>query len=245
MGHRGYYAIIPADVRYDEELPANAKLLYGEITALCNEKGYCWAGNSYFAELYKVTNRTVSSWIQILEEKGYIEREVIRNKETKQVEKRLIRLASGKKSHEGIEENFLPSGKNIHEGIEENFRKNNTSFNNTTNNTLEIPIVEIINYLNDVAGKNFRPTTKKTKNLIKARWNEGFRFEDFKTVIDNKVKDWKQDPHMNKYLRPETLFGTKFESYLNEQSSLKGYALNQKSIPKSYKDIDWEALANE
>lgn len=226
MGHRGYYAIIPADVRYDEELPANAKLLYGEITALCNEKGYCWAGNSYFAELYKVTNRTVSSWIQILEEKGYIEREVIRNKETKQVEKRLIRLANEKKSHEGIEENFLPSGKNIHEGIEENFRKNNTSFNNTNNNTLEIPIVEIINYLNNVANKNFRSTTKKTQQLIKARWNEGFRFEDFKTVINNKVKDWKHDPHMNKYLRPETLFGTKFESYLNENSKPQSFEVD-------------------
>lgn len=139
----------------------------------------------------------------------------------------------------------IPSLQNV--GIHSD-KVSETLTETTTENTTEtttIPIVEIINYLNDVAGKNFRPTTKKTKNLIKARWNEGFRFEDFKTVIDNKVKDWKQDPHMNKYLRPETLFGTKFESYLNEQSSLKGYALNQKSIPKSYKDIDWEALANE
>jgi uncharacterized phage protein (TIGR02220 family) len=92
--------------------------------------------------------------------------------------------------------------------------------------SIDIPYVEIINYLNDVAGKNFRPTTKKTKNLIKARWNEGFRFEDFKTVIDNKVKDWKQDPHMNKYLRPETLFGTKFESYLNENSKPQSFEVD-------------------
>lgn len=92
--------------------------------------------------------------------------------------------------------------------------------------SIDIPYVEIINYLNDVAGKNFRPTTKKTKNLVKARWNEGFRFEDFKTVIDNKVKDWKHDPHMNKYLRPETLFGTKFESYLNENSKPQSFEVD-------------------
>lgn len=67
-----YYAVIPANVRYDKELPANAKLLYGEITALCNNKGFCWATNQYFADLYGVKKLAVSRWIKSLTDKGYI-----------------------------------------------------------------------------------------------------------------------------------------------------------------------------
>ena len=60
--HRSYYAIIPANVRYDQRLKPNTKLLYGEITALCNERGFCWAGNEYFADLYGVNKETISRW---------------------------------------------------------------------------------------------------------------------------------------------------------------------------------------
>ena len=67
-----YYAVIPANVRYDKDLPANAKLLYGEITALCNNKGFCWATNQYFADLYGVKKLAVSRWINALADKGYI-----------------------------------------------------------------------------------------------------------------------------------------------------------------------------
>ncbi|RDW17608.1 replication protein [Oceanobacillus arenosus] len=81
-----------------------------------------------------------------------------------------------------------------------------------------IPYVEIINYLNDVANKNYRSSTPKTKNLIKARWNEGFRMDDFKSVIDTKYREWKNDDKMSKFLRPETLFSPKFEGYLNQGS---------------------------
>lgn len=61
--NKSYYAIIPAAVRYHPDLSNGAKLLYGEITALCNEKGYCWASNAYFAELYQVKPNTISRWI--------------------------------------------------------------------------------------------------------------------------------------------------------------------------------------
>lgn len=79
------------------------------------------------------------------------------------------------------------------------------------------PYKEIINHLNDKTGKNYKAGSKATQRLIDARLNEGFTANDFKKVIDNKVATWKGDAKMEKYLRPQTLFGTKFESYLNEE----------------------------
>lgn len=79
-----------------------------------------------------------------------------------------------------------------------------------------IPYSEIIDHLNNLTGASFKHSTKKTKDLIKARFKEGFTLENFKMVIEKKVIDWKNDDKMKKYLRPETLFGNKFEGYLNE-----------------------------
>ena len=74
--------------------------------------------------------------------------------------------------------------------------------------------ISIVSYLNEKAGTNFKASTGKTKSAINARLNEGFKLEDFKTVIDKKCQEW-IGTEMQKYLRPETLFGTKFEGYLN------------------------------
>ena len=91
---------------------------------------------------------------------------------------------------------------------------------------------EIINYLNQKTGKNFRTGTPKTKRLIDNRTNEGFTTDDFKQVIDNKSREWIHDAKMKTYLRPETLFGTKFEGYLNETP------VKKKPNPKEEK---WQA----
>ena len=81
----------------------------------------------------------------------------------------------------------------------------------------DIPYKEIIDYLNEKTGSQFRNTTKKTQTLIKARFAEGFNLDDFKKVIDTKAAEWLNDSKMSKFLRPETIFGTKFESYLNQK----------------------------
>lgn len=82
----------------------------------------------------------------------------------------------------------------------------------------DIPYKEIIDYLNEKTNSQFRNSTKKTQTLIKARFAEGFNLDDFKKVIDTKATEWLNDTKMNKFLRPETLFGTKFESYLNQKA---------------------------
>lgn len=79
-----------------------------------------------------------------------------------------------------------------------------------------LPYSEIINYLNEKADRQFKSTTSKTQSLIRARFNEGWGVDDFKTVIDKKTKEWLGDSKMENFLRPQTLFGTKFESYLNQ-----------------------------
>ncbi|WP_223320096.1 conserved phage C-terminal domain-containing protein [Leuconostoc mesenteroides] len=80
----------------------------------------------------------------------------------------------------------------------------------------QLPYKEVIDYLNEKTGSKYRSSGTKTKKSIKARFNEGFSLDDFRTVIDVKSKQWLTDKKMKQYLRPETLFGTKFESYLNE-----------------------------
>lgn len=134
--NKSYYAIIPANVRYDSRLTANAKLLYGEITALCNEKGYCWARNSYFSELYGVSKTSISKWISQLIEYGYIFSEIKYREGTKEIENRYLKLVKDpiNESSIPIEEKLKGSLRNVKNPIEEKLKDNNTS-NITSNNT--------------------------------------------------------------------------------------------------------------
>lgn len=200
-----YYAIIPASVRYDDKLRDKAKLLYGEIVALSNKDGYCYASNKYFADLYKVSKMTISSLIKELEENSYIETEIKYKEGSKEIDKRYIKIL------------IYPYIKKIIYPIKENLKENNINNNNININN-NIYIGQVIDYLNNKLGTKYKSTTSKTKSLINARLKEGFTVDDFKTVIDNKYNDWFNDNNMNKYLRPETLFGTKFENYLNQKT---------------------------
>jgi hypothetical protein len=102
-----YYAVIPAVVRYDRTLTPNAKLLYGEITALCNKRGYCWAGNAYFADLYDTSERSIIRWINALQAAGYIQVGFITVPGKNAVQSRRIRLTD---FHTGAVPNDDPPG---------------------------------------------------------------------------------------------------------------------------------------
>ena len=84
-----YYSIIPAFIRYDNRLVAHEKLLYGEITALSNKFGYCFASNGYFAELYGVSNRSITNWVAKLERCNYIKTELLRNENMEVIERKI------------------------------------------------------------------------------------------------------------------------------------------------------------
>lgn len=133
---KAYYAIIPANVRYDKDLAPNAKLLYGEITALCNEKGYCWASNQYFAELYGVSVLSVKRWVNSLVNKGYVYRTLTYKPNSKEVDKRILSIGSGIKiDTTSVQKCYDPSIKNDTSSSIKNDTDNNTSINNTFNNT--------------------------------------------------------------------------------------------------------------
>lgn len=219
---KNYYAIIPANVRYDNDLTPNAKLLYAEITALSNEKGFCWASNDYFSDLYKTSKRSVSRWIKQLIDKNYIQPVFIYKEGTKEIEQRylyLVNTGMDKNDNTCRQKCPTPADKNVLPPIDKNGADNNINYINNKINNINI-YSRVIEKLNDSCATSYKPSTKKTQSLIKARLAEGFTESDFYKVIENKVLDWK-DTEFEKYLRPETLFGPKFENYLNEKQIKK------------------------
>ena len=188
MEKPSYFAILTADVRYDKTLKPLARLLYAEITALCNKEGYCWSSNQYFADLYEVDPKTVSNWIGQLKTKGYITVQLEYKEGTKQVLKRYIRINKG-----GMDEimdtlpikKWVPSPQNNgyppHKIMEDNKTINNT-FNNTTNKGTRFTppsVDEVSDYCNQ------RNNSVDAETFIDFYQAKGWM------VGKNKMKDWK------------------------------------------------------
>ncbi len=214
-----YYAVIPADVRYDEDLRANAKLLYGEITALANKTGICYASNNYFARLYKVDPSAISKWVKDLQDKEYIIIDYLKEKES--IKSRIIKLKSNTQEVLPNVNRVLPKeqGGYCQKNKENNTSNNNIYINNNKKEIYKEKSMEIIkatiNYLNDKTGRNYKYNTPNTVKHLQARINEGYNDWDFMDVIDIKCDEW-LGTDMEKYLRPDTLFGSKFENYINQ-----------------------------
>lgn len=159
-----YYAIIPAGVRYDKQLPQGAKLLYGEITALTNKNGYCWASNDYFAKLYSVSIGTIKSWLKCLEDNSYIRRVIKYKSGSKEVEQRFISLAPRS-------ENLPPSVRKLTHPRSENCPENNTSINKNirASSTLESDFEKLWKLYPKKIGK--KPALAAYKRVISRKKN--------------------------------------------------------------------------
>lgn len=167
-----------------------------------------------------------SGWKE-LEEKGYAQRYPVKDEQTKRIKswqttiyevaqkpyckKPHVENPNVEKPH--VENRNLLSTKELSTDIQST---NSTNKDHSAAKAERIPFKEIIDYLNEQTGRRYSHSANKNQDLIKARWNEGFRVEDFKQVIDTKVKDWSNDSKMNQYLRPVTLFSNKFDDYLNQ-----------------------------
>lgn len=217
--HRGFYAIIPAIVRYDNQLNGNAKLLYGELTALANERGYCWATNQYFASLYNVSKRTIISWMKQLEKRKYIKIQVFYKPDSKIVDRRhiyILPFPTDTEFYTPSEENFITYGKNLHEGGEENFTtpgeenftENNTLFNNTENNTFNKKnSVEQSSTMSELFEKVWKTYPKKTnKKKAKDQFLKKFKSEEDLDQFKKGYKDYLKYIKLNDWYHPQELF---------------------------------------
>jgi uncharacterized phage protein (TIGR02220 family) len=202
------------------------KLVYGQLITL--NRGEFIFGRQSWSERLGISEQRLRTLIKRLVQDNMIELVKRYNKFT------IYKVVNYEKynpqgdQHEILENQYLEGNNNQQNNQQSTTKQPSTNHQLTTkeesnkdkkdnkDNKVNNIYTPIINYLNEKANKNFKPSTKKTQSLINARIKEGFTLDDFKKVIDIKCSQW-LGTEMEKYLRPETLFGTKFEGYLNEK----------------------------
>lgn len=187
-----YYAIIPAEVRYDDKLSPNAKLLFGEITALSNKKGYSWASNKYFADLYDVDKKTVSRWVKQLEDSNYISSVMEYDKQTKRVVKRTIKINSFypmDKNVQGGQKDPQGGDKNVQDNIYSNNNKNNIKDNTATFKKVtdfDKKYITAYDHIKILFENRYQPKT----TLQKINWLNVIRLCDTKDDVNPRQLYW-------------------------------------------------------
>ncbi len=241
-----YYSIIPANVRYDKQLKANEKLLYGEITALTHTNGYCYATNSYFSKLYGVDKCTISRWIKNLADYGYIDIATTYVYGTKQIDKRYIKILqqdpikSDQRKNKPIDEKINTHrqkdqggiDEKINSPIDEKIKENNTSINNTSFN-----IRKNIKKENRIFKK---PTIDDIQVYVNEKGFKGFdtgHFFDYYEsngwmVGRNKMKCWKSS--ISNWIRQSK----KYQVNSSNQSNSKAVAKRAGFDKDYYSDLN-------
>lgn len=229
---RENYITVQGFMLTDLKLKGNELLIYACIYGFSQTENQVFNGGlQYLADWVNSTKQSVIKCLKSLEEKGYI------------IKKE--KYINGVKSCEyyTTELNTLlnkveyPIKQSLTGGIKQSLT-NNIELDNLLDN-----IKEIVGYLNAKLGTRYMPANEKTQRLITARFNENRKYTvaDFKEVIDKKVKEWK-GTEMEKYLRPETLFGTKFESYLNQKEATGRNSKIGEYMQRSYSKDDYEKM---
>jgi len=191
MENKNYYAIIPAPVRYCKDLKANEKLMYGELTALSNDKGFCFASNEYFSNLYDVSKTSISKWISNLEKNGFIKIKMIYEPGTKQIKQRRIYIAPL------LKKSSIPIEEKLNTPIEEKLKdiyiltnNNNINNNNSTKSKkrqYSEKTTKAFSHFAELFPLKYRPKTNAQKNkwldcLDKIERLDGYNLRDVYNV---------------------------------------------------------------
>lgn len=222
---------IPRELWEDENMTKMEMLLFVELDSLSSYGKGCFASNKYLSKFLHVSSSRISQLISSLTEKEYIKVKLIYAKDNpKQVIKREIypinylnRVVN--KLSDPTENTKSPYLENCEDSVP-------GLVNHVSNKDIveqaqpDIPYQQIIDYLNEKTSKQFK-NSKSNQKYIKLRIDDGFDLDDFKSVIDNMIVVWLNDPKMNKYLRPRTLFADKFEDYLNSKPVSKSSRGNE------------------
>ena len=213
----------------DRTLSWKAKGILSNMLSLPDDWDYSLAGLETLASDGMSATRSA---IKELEEHGYLIRRPIR-KDGKICDWEYIIFEKPQLENQDVK-NLLVENQQIENHTQLNTKELNTNKSNTKELNTNL-YIEVLAHLNERAGTSYKHTSKATQGHINARLAEGFTVEDFKTVIDKKCNEWLGDSKMEKYLRPETLFGNKFESYLNAPIT-KGNKAQQEQKPQSEYD---------
>ena len=220
------YGYSPKKITRDASLSIEAKAIYAYLASFADEEGKAYPGIELICHELNISENRFHKHKKQLIDHGYIS--VYRERKESGWGNNIYCLSgySVTRQNVGIRNEGIQNVgiQNVGIGNEGTIITSliNTNLINTNLNKKElveqkpIPYREIIDYLNQKAGKSFKHSAAGNKKVIKARWNEGYKLDQFKRVVDNKCQDWINDEKMSQYLQPSTLFGNKFDQYLNQ-----------------------------
>ena len=222
MNNPTYWAVIPANVRYSK-LKASAKLLYGEISALTNKEGYCWASNNYFAELYGVSKNTISLWINQLKKYGFIHVDVIRDK-NKQVIKRTMSIIKNDERSQVFKE----------DAIIKNNEVNNTSHNNI-NNSIQMINFRKMKFGSEVSEESVGILSVEQSNEFLDYWTEETKSKTNPRMKFELERTWNTRKRLLRWKKMGTKYNSKSFNSKSKINNAHNEWLKAKEFIKQHK----------